>query len=283
MAPDRRDTTFVGDDDAAAVEIANRLVEVRTIKSPVKPTPNEDAALVVPVGSDGLVLAVADGLGGSPGGGDAARLVVRMLSRALQHADVATDTLRTTILDAIEAANGALLEADGRGTTTLVVAEIVGRQLRSYHVGDSELLVCGQRGRVKMRIVPHSPTGFAVEAGLLDEHEAVQHDERHVVFNVVGAPTMSIDISAPVTLAPHDTVLLASDGLFDNLFQDEIVAVMRSGPLPDAMTRLVDTASRRMLEWPSNQPSKPDDLTIILCREKSPRRMAGRRASRRKR
>lgn len=268
---------YSGDNETGSIELAGRAVEVRTIRSLIKLTPNEDAALVMPVGDDALVLAVADGLGGSPAGGEAARLVVETLATALSGPEVATDTLRTTILDAIEAANRTLIEMGRRGTTTLVVAEIVGRQLRSYHIGDSELLVFGQRGRIRMRIVPHSPTGFAIEAGLLDEKEAMRHEERHIVFNVVGAPSMSIDISAPIRLAARDTVLLASDGLLDNLFAEEIVSIAQSGPLPDAMSRLVATSLERMLMLTGDHPGKPDDLTIVLSREKSPRR-AGRKA-----
>ena len=271
---------YDGDADSGALELAGRAIEVRSLKSPEKPTPNEDAALVAPVGADGLVLAVADGLGGSPAGGAAARLVIETLAQALTAADVSTDTLRTTILDAMEDANDRLIASGSRGTTTLVVAEIVGGQLRCYHVGDSELLVFGQRGRIKMRIVPHSPTGFALEAGLLDEEEAVHHAERHIVFNVVGSADMRIDVSAPVDLAPLDTVLLASDGLFDNMFVEEIVATARVGRLPDAMGRLVDRAAERMREQTGNRPSKPDDLTIILSRAIPARRPQRRREDR---
>ncbi|HEX5421194.1 MAG TPA: hypothetical protein VFY39_14465, partial [Gammaproteobacteria bacterium] len=119
---------------------------------------------------------------------------------------------------------------------------------------------------MKRRVVPHSPTGFAVEAGLMDENEAVQHDQRHVLFNVIGAEDMRVEISGLVKLAARDTVLLASDGLLDNLFVDEIVDVIRSGPLSAAADRLVEKALGRMKANGSSQPSKPDDLTIILYR-----------------
>jgi serine/threonine protein phosphatase PrpC len=120
--------------------------------------------------------------------------------------------------------------------------------------------------------VPHSLTGFAVEAGLLDEQEAVQHEQRHVIFNVVGAPDMRVDVATPVKLAPFDTVLLASDGLFDNLFVDEIVATAQCGPLPARMSQLIAQADERMRTEGRDQPSKPDDLTVILCRESRGRR-----------
>ena len=69
--------------------------------------------------------------------------------------------------------------------------------------------------------------------------------------------------------AGHDTVLLASDGLFDNLFIDEIVDSIRTGPLKDAADRLVERAGKRMSgNGAADQPCKPDDLTIVLFRRR---------------
>src|SRR4029078_12751016 len=92
---------------------------------------------------------------------------------------------------AVEQANKAVLGLAPRGAaTTLVVAQLNAAQLRCYHVGDSELLAVRQRGRIKQRVVPHSPTGFAVEAGLLDEDEAVRHDQRPVLVDLIGSPRL---------------------------------------------------------------------------------------------
>jgi serine/threonine protein phosphatase PrpC len=146
------------------------------------------------------------------------------------------------------------------------VAEIVEGKIRSYHVGDSELISVGQRGRLKLRITPHSPTGFAVEAGLLDEDEAVQHDQRHLLFNVIGASDMRIEVGTPMKLDIRDTVLLASDGLMDNLYVDEIVEAIRKGPLAVAADELVRRALERMTGSDGDSPSKPDDLTVVLYR-----------------
>jgi serine/threonine protein phosphatase PrpC len=77
---------------------------------------------------------------------------------------------------------------------------------------------------------------------------------------------MRVDISAPVKLAARDTVLLASDGLVDNLFFDEIIATVRAGPLTQAIDKLVQSARRRMVNDGSSKPSKPDDLTVMVCR-----------------
>ena len=136
----------------------------------------------------------------------------------------------------------------------------------SYHVGDSVILVIGQRGKIKLQTIPHSPVGYAVEAGLLDEHEAMHHEDRHLIFNMLGSPDMRIEVGSTLELAPLETVLVASDGLADNVHTAEIVDILRKGPLDEATRALVALARARMLERTEHQPHKPDDLTVVVWR-----------------
>jgi serine/threonine protein phosphatase PrpC len=124
----------------------------------------------------------------------------------------------------------------------------------------------GQRRKVKLQTVSHSPVGYAVEAGLIDEHEAMHHDERHVVSNMVGAVDMRIEVGSPIRLAPRDTALLATDGLFDNLNPAEVVDIVRAGPLDRAANDLAARAAERMRTPDAKHASKPDDLTFVLYR-----------------
>jgi serine/threonine protein phosphatase PrpC len=273
-SPREHVSLFLGENERATADhsLPHGDVCVRSVRSPDKETPNEDAAAVIQVGQDSLVLAVADGVGGTPAGREASNAAVQTLSRVLESVPRDEPQLRPAILDAVEEANKAVLGLARGAATTLVVAQLTASRLRSYHVGDSELLAVGQRGRIKQRVVPHSPTGFAVEAGLLDEDEAVQHDQRHVLFNVIGSPDMRVEIGPSLQLAKHDTVLLASDGLFDNLFIDEIVDSIRIGPLSEAADRLVERVRSRMQgEGAADQPCKPDDLTVVLFRPRPKR------------
>ncbi len=128
------------------------------------------------------------------------------------------------------------------------------------------ILVMGQRGKIKLQTVSHSPVGFAVEAGVIDEAEAMHHEDRHLVSNVLGASDMRIEVGSTLTLSPRDTLLLSSDGLFDNLHRDEIVERMRKGPLLEAARRLGQDSVRRMTRPVGENPSKPDDLTFVVLR-----------------
>jgi serine/threonine protein phosphatase PrpC len=235
-------------------------------RSPFKVTVNEDALALIPVGEQSGILVIADGLGGLPVGEVAARTAVAALQRAAAAVRVDGPSLREAILDGIERANAEIIALGTGCATTLAVVELQGRMMRSYHVGDSLILLVGQRGKLKFQSVSHSPVGYAVEAGLLDETEAVHHEARNVVSNVLGSPEMRIDVGPALTLAARDTLLLASDGLPDNLYIDEIAAYVKAGPLLGAAERLVSACRARMLNPRPDRPSHPDDLSVIVYR-----------------
>ncbi len=227
---------------------------------------NEDALALLPAPEDGGVLVVADGLGGQPAGEQAAALAIRQLAHSIAAAGDDASALRNAILNGIEQANRNIIDSGSGGATTLAAVEIRDGVVRPYHVGDSMILVTGQRGRIRLQTISHSPVGYAVEAGLLDERQAIHHEHRHLISNVIGSTDMRIEVGAPVRLAPRDTLLIASDGLFDNLHVQEIVDTIRKGPLPEAARNLQQRCARRMERPQAGQPSKPDDLSFILFR-----------------
>ncbi|UCE87643.1 MAG: serine/threonine-protein phosphatase [Deltaproteobacteria bacterium] len=251
-------------------------VAVYSARCPDRDGANEDAASVLAIDSERGVLAVADGVGGQAGGENAAEIALRCLKQAVTRTQRSETSLRGAILDACESANHAVMDLGIGAATTLAIAEIAGPTLRPYHVGDSAILVVGQRGKVKLQTISHSPVGYAVESGLIAEHEAMHHDERHLISNAVGAPDMRIEIGSPLRLAPRDTVLLATDGLFDNLAIGEIVDAIRTKPLSVVAEHLAGRVGERMREPAEGEPSKPDDVTFILFRLATPSRGASR-------
>jgi len=243
-------------------------VVVFTHRSPSKDTVNEDCAALIPYDDSNGVLVIADGLGGLPAGSTASNRAIRQLKKSIETAAQEQTPLREAILDGIERANQDILAQGSGAATTIAVVEIQHDRMRPYHVGDSMILLCGQRGKTKLQSVAHSPVGYAVESGMLDVDEAVHHEERHLVSNVVGATDMRIEIGAALRFAKHDTLILASDGLFDNLYLDEIVELIRKGDLQTTALQLLDLTRDRMHASQSELPSHPDDLTFILYRRK---------------
>jgi serine/threonine protein phosphatase PrpC len=261
--------------DQIEVDVAGGAAVALSRKDPGKQSENEDTAAVMPYGRDAAVLVVADGAGGLPAGKRASLTAVTTLAASLQTAMDKTMLLRTAILTGIEAANEAVLALANGSATTMTVITIEGLIARSYQIGDSEALVVGQRGLVKLQTTAHSPTGFAVEAGFLDEREALHHEDRHLVSNFLGTSDMRIDVGAGVELRPRDTVLVASDGLTDNVHLDEIVEEVRKGGLAESAAAVVKLAEERMCGTVSGQPSKPDDLSLILFRKPGRARIIG--------
>lgn len=237
-----------------------RLVELAGSRASILSRPaeeegtNEDALLVQET-PRGVFLGVADGVGGMPHGERASRLALEAFSRSVAHEDWPVRGM-----DAAQASVRRL----GGACTTVVAAEVVRDRVRFVHCGDAAGMVIGARGHLRLETVPHSPTGFAIAGGLMDEDEARASESRHLVNNLLGTRPLRYEITGPTKLMKRDTVLLASDGLFDNLSFGEIVERVRLRPIERAMKALTELCRERMES--GDEGTKPDDLTIVLWR-----------------
>ena len=260
--------TFIGVSCSTLIQrpFADGMICLYTAMQPGKTSVNEDAAAIITCDEDVGVLMVADGLGGLPEGNKASAAAVQEICKAVTRGYAARLSMRESILDGIEQANKNILDMNSGAATTIIAIEINGKQIRSYHVGDSMALVTGQRGKIKYQTIPHSPVGYAVEAGLMQEEEAMQHDERHIISNMVGSREMRLDIGPLMKLDRRDTLVIGSDGLFDNLTIEEIVSIIRCGPLQDCAEKMISISHGRMVEQLEGELHKPDDLSFILYR-----------------
>ncbi|MBK7952089.1 MAG: protein phosphatase 2C domain-containing protein [Deltaproteobacteria bacterium] len=257
-----------------------------------KTTGNEDAALFCELPGSVTVLAVADGVGGLPAGAEAAATAIGAVRRAIERAveraadrvaDRAvhrgdyrgeSDTLRSAIFDAFEDANAKLLEKGIGAATTLVVVEVRDGTARAYHAGDSGAILVGQRGRVRFETIPHSPVGYGVAAGMLEPSQTHHHEERHLLSNCVGSRDMRVEVGAPVKMAARDTLLLATDGVLENVERRVLIEQIRTGPLIQAATDLQARLRLTMASVDPKLPAHPDDATALLFRT-APDRVRG--------
>ncbi len=254
-------------EETRQMNVATWDVVAFTHACPGRTTPSEDAAACFQLADGTGVLVVADGVGGHQSGEVASAIAVRSIHRQLCGITPAL-SLRSAILDGIDSANQTILDLGIGAATTIAVVELNHSYIRPYHVGDSLITLVSQRGRVKWQAIGHAPVTYAIEAGVMDEEEAMGHPERHLVSNVVGQDDMTISVGPRLQPSARDTLVLCSDGLSDNVATDEMAELIRSGPLQTGCDAVVAIAQNRMVSTDELQDvtGKPDDLTILACR-----------------
>lgn len=249
--------------EAVSLRVAGGEAVVLTQAGPTSDSENEDAAAVVSGSPASTLLAVADGFGGGPAGERASHLAISEVASGAERVPSDEKSLRASILDGFEAANRKILELGIGAATTLATVGIENGVVRPFHSGDSSILLLGGRGKIKWQSVAHSPAGYALASGWVGEREARDHEEAQVVSNYLGSTEMRIEIGPELRLAPRDTILVASDGLTDNLSLDEVSNELSGGrPLLEAVGALARRARRRM----DSPRGKPDDLTLVAFR-----------------
>ena len=261
---------FTGADQArpSSIETRSGLALFFSRAAPGKTSGNEDGIGFWELAEGICVLAVADGLGGYAGGAEAASTALQAVGDAIR-AQTGLEPLRSAILDGFEEANRAVL-AQGIGSgTTLVVTEVCRGVVRNYHAGDSGALLVGQRGKIRCETIPHSPVGYGIASGLLDPSEGHHHEERHLLSNCIGSREMRVEIGPPAQMATRDSLLLATDGVLDNIRKQELIDTIRIGTPLDAATRLLDRVAVAMNGEDPELPAHPDDATALLFRRAS--------------
>ncbi|MHB1087239.1 MAG: PP2C family protein-serine/threonine phosphatase [Acidimicrobiales bacterium] len=204
---------------------------------------NQDAIFV----DDSLAI-VADGMGGHAAGEVASALTVDVIYDGyLKNPTV------EGLYEAVQGANHAVLSEArstpdhfGMGTTVIVLglthdgAGVISPTL--FHVGDSRAYQL-RDGALRQLSDDHSVAEEWVRMGRLTPDEAATHPRRHQLTRGVGVED-SIDIDVmSVSATVGDRVLLCSDGLSNELSNEEI-ARLASSPisLDEAVTNLITAA-----------------------------------------
>lgn len=203
----------------------------------------EDSAEFNPIkreDGDGLLMVLADGMGGHRGGAHASRVAVDTFIETFAREDgQVPERLDLALHDANEqvGADGkADPELEGMGCT-LVGVVITKSGLEWISVGDSPMwLVRG--GHLQRLNEDHSMAPILakqVETGELTAEEAARHPQRNALRSAVIGETMQhIDKSKqPVRFRKGDRLLIASDGV-ETLSEDEIAALFNDSKDADA-------------------------------------------------
>jgi protein phosphatase len=204
-------------------------------------TQNQDTFSV-----DDRLVVIADGMGGYAGGEVAAAIAVEVLGERF-----AEDGSATGLSIAVADANRRIYERgvepglEGMGTTLVAAAVIpdgASPRLVLANVGDSRgYLLRG--GELRQVTEDHSVAAELVRLGRLDEEEGSEHPGRHVLTRALGVERDVEPDLIEMEPLEGDRLLLCSDGLSNELTDDEILALLRVGEPSDAARALVAAAN----------------------------------------
>ncbi|MGQ0641684.1 MAG: Stp1/IreP family PP2C-type Ser/Thr phosphatase [Gemmatimonadaceae bacterium] len=252
------------DGDGAPAAVAELRVDIATESDVgcVREV-NEDSIRVIrptepsELARRGILVVVADGMGGHNAGEIASRLAVEVVVQ--RYAEDTKDPGRA-LGRAIEQANRVIVEAaakdsryKGMGTTCTALL-LRGGLAYCSHVGDSRLYLL-RSNDIFLMTEDHSAVMDLVKQGTITQDEARHHPEKNVIIRALGGrPEVEVaSWEKPLAVRTGDAFLLCSDGLYDLVEDDELRDVLR-GELPQvACKRLVELARQR---------GGPDNITV---------------------
>lgn len=209
-----------------------------------------------------VVLAVADGMGGHPGGEVASALAVNAVCHLANEADF--NPPAAFIQSAFRKASEQIRERGNEEPryremgTTLTALYLEGGQAWVGHIGDTRLYWI-RAGRVMQVTVDHNVAQELVDSGKLDPEAAEDHPMSNVLTRCLGVcPQDQPDLLAGVLqLEKGDQLLLASDGLAKTVHIDAILELVAEVDSETGTDRLVQAAIAA---------GAPDNVTVVLCR-----------------
>src|SRR5262249_42771834 len=193
---------------------------------------NEDSIRFVQPGDasvlarKGLLVLVADGMGGHSGGEVASSMAIDAISRVYYEDP---DDPQSALKAAFNQASREIFEvakADeslkGMGTTCTALVLNNGAALAA-HVGDSRLYLL-RDGQIYLMTEDHSEVMEMVKRGLISLEEARHHPDKNVILRAIGSHS-EVEASTwdePFPVRQGDQFLLCSDGLYDLVEDEEI-------------------------------------------------------------
>jgi len=240
---------LAGAEEAVEVRQIGIVLRIGTALDPGierKLRPNEDTLSVtrgiIPAASSKpfVLLTVADGMGGQGHGQEASRLAVQSLteyvSGLLCSKQVTPQNFLSLLKEGVQAANRVVYQRNREQRTemgtTMTAALIVDTTAYVAHVGDSRCYLYREPGGLSQITHDHSLVAALVTAGAIQPEEIYTHPRRNLIYRCLGEKA-SVEVDAcAVPLAAGDILLFCSDGLWEMVRDQQIVAILTS-PMPD--------------------------------------------------
>ncbi|MCX2455977.1 Stp1/IreP family PP2C-type Ser/Thr phosphatase [Lacticaseibacillus nasuensis] len=226
---------------------------------------NEDYVGLFTNRGQAMLAIVADGMGGHQGGDVASEMAVSHIGYAFENTTAAdiSELVRWLVFE-LQQENSLILEkanqyADLSGMgTTLVAVIISGNRFVVANIGDSRGYL--YRGGHLVQITEdHSLVNELVKSGELTPAQARKFPRRNVITRSLG---VADSVDADVTIYDmeyQDYLLLCSDGLTNQVSDDQLANILASGiPIGTMAGQMVAAA---------NAAGGPDNITALIIHQ----------------
>ena len=225
---------------------------------------NEDACFILLADK---VYVVADGVGGGNAGEIASRTAVSQIANYIvEHPIEETGDkykIASYFQNCLDKVNGHIFEmankyTANRGMATTIVVVYAGRG-KAYitNVGDSRAYLF-RSGQLTQLTEDHTYANTLEKAGVLPPEQEKTDERKNVITRAMGAePDVEPDFFQ-VDIAADDIIIMCTDGLYDEVREDEIVEVLSEGrTMSETCSELVRRA---------NDHGGHDNITVISLR-----------------
>ncbi len=195
---------------------------------------NEDQAAALINASGNVLLVVCDGMGGQSKGDLASSLAINTITTAFKSRKGFLNRYfaKLWVGQVIREANKSIYEQSqsnksyhGMGTTITLLLIIKDTAILG-HVGDSRCYFLRNRREFVQMSEDQTYVGYLLRTGQISQEEALTHPKRHVLMNALGVyPSASVDVKSFPYMG--ETVLLCSDGLYNNVPVNDIASVLK--------------------------------------------------------
>lgn len=195
---------------------------------------NEDQAAAMINASGNVLLVVCDGMGGQNKGDLASSLAINTITTSFKSRKGFLNRYfaKLWVGQIIREANKSIYEQSqsnksyqGMGTTITLLLIIKDTAILG-HVGDSRCYFLRNRREFTQMSEDQTYVGYLLRTGQINQEEALTHPKRHVLMNALGVyPSASVDIKTFPYMG--ESVLLCSDGLYNNVPVNDIASVLK--------------------------------------------------------
>jgi protein phosphatase len=176
----------------------------------------------------GMLLCVADGIGGVAGGEMASRLTLLTLDKAFYAVrDPDAEAVVPALHQAADYAHKHIREVAAKRKeyadmgSTLSGVCLMGERYWVVNAGDSRVYRY-RNGLLKPLSNDDTLAARAVRSGAMTFDQAAHSPDSHILTNFLGAADFSLAIDSGPALRDADSLLICSDGLYDMLDEDSL-------------------------------------------------------------